>query len=282
MVTNREIASLILIGIFVLFILLIPGVRKEIGVMAKLIFGKHILPILLSYLGYATAIVALASWLNVWNDDLLKDTVLVVLLVGFPLLFNAASAKSGVCLVRKTFAETVGVSVLLLFYINLVSLPILAELALQLVVIFVSMIAAVGATKVEYRAVTKLANGFLTVVGLGLLAFTTANLIGTWDEQDLGLILRTLMLSVWFPFALLPLIYVVSFYAQAQLVFVMLPFFNDRKPLPLRVRLAVLLGLRFSTRYAASFTGEWRSRVGKLRSFKETRRLMSEYRASTQ
>jgi len=248
--------------------------------MAKLLFGKHILPILLTYLAYAAAIIVLASWLRVWTMDLVKDTVLVVLFVGLPLLFNAASAKSGVSLVRKTFAETLSVSVLVLFYINLVSLPILAELILQLGVVFISMIAAFGATKGEYRVVTKLANGIISLIGLGLLVYTTVNLIASWSEQDLNLILRTLLLSMWFPFALLPLIYIVSFYAQTQLVFVMLPFFNDRKPLPLRVRIAIFLGFRGSTRYAASFIGEWRSRVGKLRGFRETIRLMSEYRAS--
>jgi len=280
MVTNREIASLILLGVFIVAILFIPGVRKSLGDIAKLIFGKHILPILLLYLAYAAGVIVLAAWLKVWDHDLLKDTILVVLLVGLPLIFNAGSAKSGVSLVRKTFAETVGVSVLLLFYINLVSLPIVAEIVLQLFVIVISTLAAFAGTDSKYRVVAKLMNGLLGLIGLGLLGFTTVNLVMTWYEQDPGLILRTLLLSIWFPLALLPLIYLVSFYAQAQLVFVMLPFFNDRKPLPTRVRLAIVLGFHGSTRYAASFIGEWRGRAGKLRRFKETQRLMKEYRKS--
>lgn len=280
MLTDREIASLVLLGVCVVVISLIPGVRSFFRQMVGIIFGKHVLPILLMYLVYAIGAIALAAWSRVWALDLLKDTVVVVLLVGLPLLFRAASAKSGVSLVKRSFAETLGVSVLLLFYMNLASLPLIAEITVQLLVIAASALTAFASTQPEqYRAVSKLLNGLLVVIGAGLFIYTTVNLVVTWSQQDVVLILRTLALSVWFPFVLLPFIYVISFYAQAQLVLMMLPFFNDRKKLPIRVRLAILLGFRGSTFYAASFNGEWRVKAGNLRKFGQTRTLMADYRS---
>ncbi|TPW75573.1 DUF5677 domain-containing protein [Schumannella soli] len=247
--------------------------------MAKLLFSRQLLPIFLGYFGFATVVIATLHWVGWWQLDLLKDTILVVLLVGLPLLFRAANAKDGVVLLGRTFADTLGISALVLFYVNLVSMPLVAELAIQLVVIVLSVTSVLLKYRAGGKPIARVLDVILGLIGLGMLVFTTSQLIANWSSQDLGLIARTLALSIWYPFALLPFIYATSFYSQAQLLFVMLPFFNDREPLPLRVRAAILVGLRFSTRLAGAFTGEWRARVGKLTTAQEARAVMREYRA---
>ncbi len=279
MLTDREIASLIILAAFLVLALLVPAVRKEIPVMAKILFGRQLLPIFLGYFVYASVVIALVRWVGWWQIDLLKDTFLVVILVGLPLLFRAGTAKDGGVLVGRTFAETLGASALVLFYVNLISFPIAAELALQASVILISLCSAANKhlPKGSKRA-SQILDGTLGVIGLAVLTYTTLQLVFRWNEQDLDQILRTLAVSIWYPFALLPFIYSVSFYAQVQQLFTMLPFFNDRQQLPLRVRMAIFIGFRFSTRLAGAFNGQWRMRAGVLRSFRETRALMKEYR----
>jgi len=278
MLTDREIASLILFGVFVAFALLVKGVRKEVPVMARLLFGRHLLPLFIGYLVYGAGIIAALLWAGWWQLDLLKDTLIVVVFVGLPLLFRAGSAKEGGVLVGRTFAETLGVSAFVLFYVNLASLPLAAELIVQIFVIVLSVASAVLKHRPGGKPAARVVDMFLGVVGIGLLIFTTYQLVTDWNLQDFDQIGRTLALSVWYPFTLLPFMYAVSFYAQTQLLFVMLPFFNERKPSPLRVRWTIFFGFRFSTRLAAAFTGKWRMRAGELRTAQETRQLMREYR----
>jgi hypothetical protein len=278
--SNREIATLLIAVCVLIGALFVPGVRKSLRDIVRLVFGKHILPMILIYLAYAAGVIALAMWAGIWGLDLLKDTAVMVLFVGLPLLFKSASVKDGVMLIRHTFTETLGVSVLVLFYVNLASLPIIAEIVVQLLAIVATLMAALSAIQLDkYRSVARLMTGLLVVIGIGLMVYTTVSLIVTWDEQDIGLILRTLALSIWYPFALLPLIYGAGFYSRVESLMVMLPFFNDRKLLPRRVRFGILVGLRGSVGYAANFTGQWRMEAGKLRTYGQTRTLMAKYRA---
>jgi hypothetical protein len=151
--SNREIATLLIAVCVLIGALFVPGVRKSLRDIVRLVFGKHILPMILIYLAYAAGVIALAMWAGIWGLDLLKDTAVMVLFVGLPLLFKSASVKDGVMLIRHTFTETLGVSVLVLFYVNLASLPIIAEIVVQLLAIVATLMAAFrdSARQVSFR-----------------------------------------------------------------------------------------------------------------------------------
>ena len=278
MLTDREIASLILVGVLLVFCIVKADIRKSLVGTVKVFFSYQIVTINVIYLMYAATLVSLAWQVGAWDLRLLKDTILVLLAVGYPMVFRANNVSDGKVLVSRTLRETLGISALVVFYVNLTSLPIVWELVIQVVGIFAAMVAVVAKSQgPKSRPVAMFMNGLLIAIGLTLFVATTINFIGDWTE-DFGLILKTLCMTIWLPIALLPLIYVGAFLMQLRVIYVMLPFNNGHKKVRLRVKLAIFIGLRGSVCLATGFIGVWRTRIGEATSFRNARLVMSEFR----
>lgn len=130
--SNRELATAILAAVFVATILLIPRTRRQVlpslVAILKVLANIKILGLFAAYFAYAALLVVAAWILGAWEISLLKDTLIVVVFVGLPLLFNANEIRNGLHLVTKVIKETIGVAALIVFYVSLVSLPLWAEL----------------------------------------------------------------------------------------------------------------------------------------------------------
>jgi hypothetical protein len=279
MLTNREIASLILIGALLVFCIVRADIRKSLVGTIKVFFSYQLVTINLIYLTYAAALVLLAWRLGAWDPRLLKDTVIVLLVVGYPMVFRANSVSDGKVLLRRTVRETLGISALVVFYVNLSSLPIVWEVIIQLVGVFAAMLAVVAKSQgPKSRPVAVFMNGVLIAIGLLLFVTTTISFLAAWKTEDFGLILKTLCMTLWLPIALLPLIYVGAFLMQVQVIFVMLPFNNGHKKVRLGVKLALFFGLRGSVRLGADFVGPWRTRVGEASNYQDAQLVMKDFR----
>lgn len=280
--SDREIATLIIFGVFVLWVLWRRPSRMAVARLFKAFLVPQIVVPLVLYLMYAAALVALGWWVGVWRFEMLKDNLLVVLTVAIPMMLSVTTMDSGQVLVRKVIRETLGVAAVVALYVNLASLSLILELLFQVFVIFVSAMSAVAKLQgAKTQAVAKLADGILLVIGLGMLGFTTAFVIQNWSSLDLALIALTAAMSVWLPALLLPYLYVLAFFAAVELILVRLPFFNDRQPVPRPVRLAIVQGLHGSVFLAKRFVGEWLADAGGLREYRSTRELMKRFRMST-
>lgn len=280
MLTEREIATLVLFAALLTFGLTKRDVRKALWQFLKVFLKAHrIWSTVLVYLVYAAAWIILSWLLRAWDWPMLKDTIIVVLAVGFPMFFRSINAKNGSDITRHVVRESIGVGAIVALYVNLISLNLIAEILLQSIV----ALAAVISVHAKHKggrdlAAAKLVDGFLVVVGVGMLVYTTVWLILNPWAMDWPLLGLTVAMSVWLPFALLPFVYVLSFYTGVESIYLRLPFFNQRKQPPLRVRLGVLIGLRGSVRYAKGFIGNWLREAGQAKTWRETKHLMDRYR----
>jgi hypothetical protein len=275
MLTNREAASLILIAGVALLSAVIS--RSEFKVIVKLLFASRITVLFLLYVLYGAAVVWLASTVHLWQPALLKDTILVMLTVAFPLLFRSVDAETGTVLVRRTLRAVIGIGAVLAFYINLASLTLLGELGVQTVIVGLSVCVAVFEARGRKVAVT-VASALLATIGVAGIVYTTVWLVLRRQHlnfEELGL---TAAMTVWLPLALLPFLYVAAFYAALELVYVRLPYVGVSRKVPFRVRLAVFLGLRGSVRYAKGFVGRRLLNVSQNSTFAGARRAMRQFR----
>jgi hypothetical protein len=281
MLTEREIATLILFAGFLVLVLSRRDTRKAAGALLKAFFVVKIIFPLILYLIYAVALVVLAWWIGIWRIEMLKDTVVVVLTVAIPLMFGVTNADSGGMLVRKVIRETLGVAAIVALYLNLASLSVVAELLIQ---IFVIVITAIGVfakhRDAKYRPVARGMDVILVIVGIGMLTFTTVWIVQNWASMNLALIGLTAAMSVWLPILLLPFLYILAFYAAVELILMRLPFFNKKQKPPLRVRIAVIGGLRGSVLYAKRFVGDWLIEAGPLQRFNDAVALMKRFRSA--
>lgn len=145
---------------------------------------------------------------------------------------------------------------------------------------FLGIMAAFAAHQKEQasRRVGTVANVIIAGIVLWLIIQTAVALANAWDPAEVPKMVSTFALSVWLPLLLLPLIYFLAFYMSCEMILRSLTTFNDQVKLPLRVRLAVVLGLHFSAHLASSFIGRWRVDVAKVATFRDALKTMRAYR----
>ena len=282
--TNREIASLILIMLVIGF-----AVYKDprgmastaLGVL-KAAFAWKLLLIYVLYVAYVATLVWLANMVDLWDFYMLKDTILTAVVVGFPLVASGISGNSdGGHLIRDAAKATVGLSALVAAYVNLESLPLLVELVLQAVGVVATALAVFASRRENGRPATIFANVILVIVGLILLVATAVGLLNRDWTAELALEMSlTLAMSVWLPIAALPFAYVAGMTARLEILLMLLKLHNGRLSPPLRVRFAVAMGLRGRLLYARKMTGDWLLRLAAQTTFGGASRAMREFRRS--
>lgn len=281
MLSNREIASVVLLCAIVVTFIAVPRLRRAVGPsmkgFIKAVLAPRLVVIFLAFLLWASGLIVLAQRVGLWDFDLLKDSIVIVVALGFPMLVRSVSMKSGPSIVRTVVLETAGLSALIAFYVNLVSFPLWVELLVQPLLTLVIALQAVSGTKEEWRAAHRLLSGILMVVGISAIIWTTVQITAQLSEPQLLGFLRSLVLSVALPIGLVPFFYLTAFNAFAESALARIGFVNSQ--MPRRVALAIWLGLHLRVSLAAQLTGR-HNRVGEAVGFRDGLARMEVFRES--
>jgi hypothetical protein len=219
----------------------------------------------------------LAAHFGVWDLSLLKDSIILVVVVGFPILFKSVGQKSGTRILRDVVRDTLRPTAILVFYLNLESLPLWTELIAVPLFTFLVLLNAMAGTKPEWRRTQGCIGVVLAILGVGLIAWTVILTVQQFAQTDWMAVALGFALSVWLPVVMFPCFYAASFYAASELDLTMLRF---KSGTPTRVQLAAFLCLRFSLKWAAAFRGK-EYPVGQLRTFRDASHAMRDFRAAT-
>lgn len=280
MLTTREIASLILLGAALIALLSWPATRSALheglSSIARALRWKLVVSFL-ALLCWIAVCLRLGSLVTLWDSSLLKDSIIITLTFAIPMMFRIPKAETGGAIVRRLALDALGFVALLEFYVNVEPLPLVGELLLQVVATALVMLNSVAATKREWASVRKLTGGLLSMIGVGLVLWTTAAVLRDRDTLDWIGLLRSFLLGVWLPALLLPFFYVAAFLMAAETLFVRLRLVSSVTRLPIRVRIAVFMGLRLSVKLASRFIGRY-NQVAESRSFRETSSFMRTFR----
>lgn len=259
MLSNRELASVIWIAALILLSLVIPKWRNVVlpalRTVARSFFKWAILRIFGLFVVWVALWVWFAWFLGAWELELLKDTIVILFGVGFPLLFSSIRSKTGGDIIGHIRRETLTLSTLFLFYVNLQSLPLWGELIAQPVIALLSMMAVIARSDEKNQRAVGCFSIPLVLLGLGLILWTTVQTITNWDKLDWLELLAQLALAVWLPFVMFPFLYLVAFYTATETILKRLHWVNNE--MPLRARLGVFVGLHGSVRRAKELTGRY-------------------------
>ena len=279
--TNRELASIILVGFAALMSVVIPKFRRylapEIKKALKYFFVWQIQIPLWLYFLYASILVYLGWNIGTWDLSLIKDAIIIIVFFGVPMLFSSVAYARGSALFRDTLRDTLSAAALIGFYINIESLPLVAELALQPIVLLLSLLTAFAAHQKEYRPARVLIDTLLSLVGIALLVYVTAYLVKNWSPDYGEDVLSSLVLSVVLPLLLLPFIHIFAFVARSETLIRVLPNFNSRK-LPLNIRVAFIWGLHLRIKHANDFHGLWLQSIAEAQSIEDVHGIMHSFR----
>ncbi len=207
--------------------------RSSLGAVARSFFKAAILMPLLGFAAYLVGFVLLARHWGLWQGELLNDTVAWFIGVGFVMFFSIERVYSSDDFFKRTALTTLKVGVAIEAFVNLVVLPLLAELILVPVLTFLAMMLVVAESKDEYEPSRTLLGGILTAFGFAIFGFVGISLITNLGQFSLTYLLQVFALPIWLTLASLPFIYLVGLYAGYQRIFLRLKL-RDPDPEALR------------------------------------------------
>jgi len=280
-ISNREIVSLILLAIFFVTILFLSSLKKSIMSIIKMILHPKLITPFLLYFVYVLALITIARNFHLWNFKLTKDSIIVTVGIGLPIIINAVKSQSGLSIVNDVTKKTLEISAMIAFYLDLSSLSILGEFLLQVVIIFVSLMLFACEQDIEkYSALKKILNAILTLTMIGMLFYSTVQVTHIWHTLESKQFLLSIFLPIWLPFSILPFAYLLSLYGAIDVAIKMVRHASRDRKLKIRILVAMFFGFHGVLRYASNFTGEWRWALSNLESYQDAKELMCRYRSS--
>jgi hypothetical protein len=272
---NRELATAILLSAFLFLGLTVPGARKQIP---NILRAAAPLALLFAvYLASASALTWVAWSIGLWSPDLWWSTLIVVIGVGIGLMSSALKAMSVHALWEAVAGRTLGVAIFLGFYANLATFPLIVEIVIQALATVAAMLRVVADHQGE-KPVRQLADVVLGLIGLALVARTTVVLAQGMPVDEWLRWLKQVLLSIWFPFALIPLLYLVSYLSAVELAVVRVRIApsRDMRKWPMLGRFLLAFRLRLSL--AAGFDHTWARRYANAEDSRARRRVLARFR----
>ena len=279
--TNRELAGLIILVALAIFVLAQSGrmeLQKPVG-SALSVFARPILLVpLLLYVAWIALAVVGAAEIELWNPGLIKVTILWLLFSGLALFFNHNDAIGEPGFFRRSLFRVLGIVAIIEFFATLKSFPLWVEIPVQ-VLAFPLAIAPVFADRdKKYQPVSTFGTWYLTIFGMVTLIWAGVHLIGDWSTIDHGQLLREFLLPIWMtPIALL-FVYGFAVFAAYQSTFRMMHLRNDERSLgKQRLAIAVRANGRLGT--LRLMRGLQASRIARTRTFREAWREIGTLRS---
>lgn len=220
--TNRELATLVWLAALMIYVAFKgdpKGIVKPLSSAFRLLLTPRAFIPLVAYMAWLIGAIWLGGQFQLWQPELLKPTIAWALFSGIGLYFGFAKALEQKSFWKEAVVGAVGATLLVEYYINFVSFPLVVELVMQPVAILAFAVGTYSATRSEHQPVAKLCNWILVLIGCLSFAWVLWNLVIRWSDVDLALTARELILPVWLTPAALVFVYVLAMYAGYEQAF---------------------------------------------------------------
>lgn len=219
---NREIASAIWIGIFIVIFLFVEEIRSSVGAVIKILFQKLFVFTFLTMVFYVAVIVFGLYRIGLWEYSQLKNTIQWFCFSGVVVAFRyATSTKEGMKL-KMIIADNIKIIIILEFLVNAYTFSLIGELLFVPIVTMIVAVNAFSQSKEEYSSVVSLTNVLLSIMFFGLLAHSIANLVTDIDNFALFTTLQSFLLTPMLSILFMPFVYLFVLYIAYDTVFVRL------------------------------------------------------------
>lgn len=272
----REIASVVWLGGFLVWGATKPEVCAAYWQVVKAFSQPKVVGPVVALAGWTAGLAALAHTIDLWNLDVLSDTVVWFVTVGMAFYFSLDRvAEDG--WFRRTLRRAVGVAVFVEVFVNLRVFSLPVELVLVPVVTFLVVLGAYSEGKDEFRAAHRLATFLMSVVGVIFAIYVSVNLI---EDPKMGETTRKLLLPVWLTIGVMPLIYLLGLWSSYEQAFLRIGFQTDDPTSRRRTKRAFARAVKWRAADAGGFAGHWISDLAHAESPEAARAVMRRFRAS--
>lgn len=242
--TNREIATLVLLGVLLVGIFVL-ALRKESlrGAFGSLFRGfvqPQILFVLVWYYGCLSAALFLASRLGLWEWGLWKPTGMWLVLSGFGLLFKYDEVIKQPGFGWRVSIRTIALVEIVSFVADLASFPLWVEIPAQALAFIAGVMSAWVGDNPEHAPVARLANRYLMLFGVVALLAGIRRAATDWEDLDHGLLIREFLVPIWLTPVALVCVYAFAIYCVYEVAFKQMALVETDRNL-FRQRFAVVL-----------------------------------------
>jgi len=249
--TTREIASAFWLAALAAIVVAVPRLRPLVGGVARalLILLQPWVALLLGlFFGWLAFAIWIASHVPLWNSRLLVEAVLWAAVQGFALLASIGEmGEPG--FFRRQLGRVVGITAFLLFYLHIITFPLVVEIALQPLSALLGVM-ALAARRTENETWT---SRLLAAFGFLLIVATAANLATNFGQIDWARVGFSWLLPLWLTVMAIPAVYLLNVIDQYRVLFRLADM--DARPrgwrARIRARLALLLGYGVNARELA-------------------------------
>lgn len=228
---NRERALTIWIFVFLIWITFNKAVRDSMFSVLKAFFSiKILIPFCLMFV-YIITLIFVAYKLQIWESYLLKDTIILGFVIGFTMFLNINKANSENNYFKKTILESIKLTVILEFIVNLYVFSLPIEIVLVPILAILTVMLVVSSTKKEFEPVKKLLNLVLAIIGIYFLYHALMSISSSFGNFATLKNLKEFLLLPFLTIAYIPFIYFLALYSAYESLFVRVNFLNkgDKK-----------------------------------------------------
>jgi hypothetical protein len=279
MPNNRELASLIWLGIALIWAVSRADIRASLRELCKSAVSPKIIGPLGVMALYVGAVVYVAREVGLWKPEFVTATVVWFVGSAVALMFSIDRVWKQRIFLLGLLVKVVGLAAIAEFVVNLYVLPLAVELVLVPITALLAMVTVVARTQ-EQQVAKRFAERLLAWSGWALVIYVAARLATDWDGSEVGEEALGFAAPVWLTVAVLPLVYLLALFAVYETAFMRLRFAGDSRDCPGWARAGLLAGLHVRGEDVAAFNGQWARRVRGARSFHGARRAAHEFRAA--
>ncbi|MBI2704029.1 MAG: hypothetical protein HYX32_01875 [Actinobacteria bacterium] len=278
MLNERQIATLLWIGLLLVAVLVLPTGRKGLVDVARGFLSHRIWPISALLALWSFGLVLIGRRIGIWTDALAADTWFWFFTTAVVLLFNFSKVNKEPDFFKRTAKETFGLTLIFGFLSDLYVLSVPVEFIGQGALAVLAGVSAVEAHQRESADARKLVDGCLSVVGLSILVLALLSLVTNWSNAEVPDLARKLLMPAWMTLGVLPYIYVVALYAGYQMAFTWIGFRNEAS---FRARggakAAVVVRLHGQATLVDKFSLPWATRAAEAGSFRAALAVVDEF-----
>jgi hypothetical protein len=217
--TNREIATLIWLGLAIGTACLNRTLRGGLGAILRILFTRPIRRVLAAALFYVVLCAVLLAQLPVWRPENLKATLIWIMTFGIVTIFEYKRLLEERLFFRNILRETLSAAVVLVFLIESYTLNLWAELMLIPFATLLTLVYAMPPKNPDQRVAHRFVGWLMTLLGLSYLTYSALQAAIDWRNFATLNTTREFAVPILLSLMFLPFLYGLKVYGTYQQVF---------------------------------------------------------------
>lgn len=273
---NREVASLIWLGILSIWVLVVA--RSNILGVLRAFFAYRLAALWMIYVAVITGAVFCVRQVGVRYEGGTKDAVLWAVFAGLPLLARFGVVARSPTVLLDVLRAAAGLTVLVEFFVNLYVFPLPMELLLQPFMVLLALSGTVAGAKPGLAPAKRLVDRLQVTLGLGVLCIVAWQVIFNRAALDPRALSLALVQPVLLTGVVVALTFLVALYSAYEMVATHMRIAPPRGPARPDQLLALASVLHGRVGLVSGFAGYLPRRLKAAPSFAAARRLALDYK----